>query len=287
VNLNIRSDVLLKNYSTFKIGGFAKSFVEVCTIEQMKSVFSHIRKYKIPYLVLGKGSNILFDDKGFNGLVILNKIDFLEQNNNIFHVGSGYSISSLAIKTAKDNLSGLEFASSIPATVGGAVYMNASLPGYEIKNCLKEVLFLSENGKEISFNIDELEFDYRYSTFQTMKGVILSCKFELKHLPDAYLLCQDLLEKRRHTQPITKPSAGCVFCNPKKNISAGYLIDMCGLKGKAIGGAKISEHHANFIINEDNASSMDVLLLIEDIKKTVQEKTDYNLKIEIKYIPYD
>lgn len=287
MNLNIKSDVLLKNYSTFKIGGFAKSFVEVFTIDQMKNVFSYIRKNQTPYLILGKGSNILFDDKGFNGLVILNKIDFLEQNDNKFHVGSGYSISSLAIKTAKENLSGLEFLSSVPATVGGAIYMNASLPGYEIKNCLKEVLFLNANGDERIFKVDELDFSYRYSSFQKMKGVILSCKFELKQSMDAYLVCQDLLEKRKNTQPITKPSAGCVFCNPKKNISAGYLIDKCGLKGKTIGGAKISEHHANFIINENNASSEDVLLLIENIKETVQKNTDYKLKMEIKHIPYE
>lgn len=239
---------------------------------------------EIPFLILGKGSNCLFDNKGFDGLVILNKIDFCEFDQNRIYVGSGYNFSLLGVQSARKHLSGLEFASGIPATVGGAIFMNAGANGCETFTCLESVLYLHADGSKKEYKKEELSFGYRTSSFQMMQGVILAAKFLLQTNEQARASQLKIIEYRLKTQPYKEKSAGCVFRNPKEGTSAGALIDQCGLKGCSIGGAKVSEMHANFIVNTGSASSTDVKELIAVIQKTVFERTGVHLETEIRFM---
>lgn len=278
-------DKSLKEVSTFKIGGKARLFIEVSEIKQMQEVLSHCFFQKIPFFILGKGSNCLFDDRGFDGLVIQNKISYIQIRDCEVDVGSGYSFSMLGLKTAKLGLSGLEFASGVPATVGGAIFMNAGANGQETKNHLKEVSFVDEKGNLHLFSKEDLEFGYRFSSFQQKKGAIVSAKFYLLPSEGARERQLSIIEYRTNTQPYNEPSVGCVFKNPKEG-SAGALIERAGLKGLSIGGAEVSCKHANFIVNKRGASSQDVLLLAKLVQEKVKIATSIELEMEIRCIPY-
>lgn len=283
----VKQNELLSKYSTFGIGGVAKYFISVSNLEELKSAFIFAKKNKVKIHMLGKGSNSIFDDRGFNGLVILNKIDFCRFEQNLITVGSGYNFSLLGIKSAKRELTGLEFACGIPATVGGAIYMNAGANGQETSDCLKEVSFLTSDMEKINYSKEDLKFRYRYSSFQKMSGAIVSACFELADKKSAKIDQRKIIDYRIKTQPYDKKSVGCIFQNPEKNVFAGKLIEQCGLKGKSIGGAMVSDKHSNFIINEENCTAQDVKRLIYLIQKTVKEKTKMDLITEVRFIPYD
>lgn len=286
-SLNIEQNKPLKDYCTFGIGGPAKYFVEVRDILQMKKALYHCVSRKLPYFVLGKGSNCLFDDRGFNGMVILNKIDFLNAKEpGVFHVGAGYSFSLLGTQTARQGWSGLEFASGIPGSVGGAIFMNAGAQGGETSTHLHAVEFLSEDGELLEIKKENLSFGYRSSSFQNTKGVIVSGIFSLVPNIEARQKQINLLTYRKETQPIKDKSAGCIFRNPNGG-HAGALIEKCGLKGINVGGAKVSEMHANFIVNKDMSSAQDVLALINLIKEKVKKETNFDLESEVRLIPYE
>ncbi|HSX11186.1 MAG TPA: UDP-N-acetylmuramate dehydrogenase [Chlamydiales bacterium] len=267
----------LSEFSTFGIGGPIRSFVEVSTCEEMEEALS----LNLPTFVIGKGSNCLFDDKGFDGLVILNKIDFCHWSESEVTVGSGYSFSLLGVQTARNGFSGLEFASGIPATVGGAVFMNAGANGKETCDALKSVLYF--DGTRRLFDRSELTFAYRKSPFQGMKGAILSATFSLQPNREARKSQLQIIDYRMKTQPLREKSAGCVFRNPP-GASAGAMIDRCGLKGTQVGGAKVSEIHANFIVNTGSASSQDVLQLIQLVQERVFQHTGVHLEPEIRIV---
>ena len=267
----------LSEFSTFGIGGAIRDFVEVNTIEEMEEAM----KFPGPKLVVGKGSNCLFHDEGFAGLVILNKIDFCKWEDHEVTVGSGYSFSLLGVQTARRGLSGLEFASGIPATVGGAVFMNAGAAGRETADALKAVLYLDQNRRE--YRREELSFGYRKSPFQEMDGVILGATFALKPLEGARDSQLQIISHRMKTQPLKEKSIGCIFRNPSP-LSAGALIERCGLKGVHVGEAKVSEIHANFIVNEASASADDVKRLIRLVQERVFEQTGVPLEPEIRMI---
>jgi len=285
--LKFEANKSLKECTTFKIGGLAQFFCVVHSIKNAICALRFAKKYKLPFVVIGKGSNCLIDDRGYKGLVILNKIHHCKVENNVVTVGSGYSFSHLGLKTVKKGLKGLEFASGIPATVGGAIFMNAGANEQETSAYLKSVTFLTQEAKIMHFTRDDLTFSYRNSSFQNKKGMIIDACFVLTCEKNSKITQKNLLDYRRKTQPYSKPSAGCIFRNPSSNVSAGYLIDKCGLKGKQIGGACVSEKHANFIINKNHASCQDVIQLIYFIQKIIKEKTGYDLIPEIKYISYE
>lgn len=277
----------LSEISTFGIGGPARYFLEVDSIASMKEAIQTAQKENIPYLIIGKGSNTLFSTDGFSGLVIHNKINFLNQiNSTTFEVGAGFSFSLLGTQTAKLGLSGLEFASGIPGTVGGAVFMNAGANGQETCDCLTSVDFLEESGKIKTYLRNDLVFSYRTSPFQQKKGVILSATFTLTPLANARQKQLELFSYRKKTQPYKDKSVGCIFRNPE-NFHASALIDSCNLKGCQIGDAKVSDMHANFIVNVKSATSDDVLQLIDLIQKKVKEITGQELKSEVRLIPYN
>lgn len=277
----------LTKWTTFGIGGCADYLIEVRTVALMEQILSFCYTNNIPYLVLGKGSNVLFNDQGFRGVVIVNKIEFIEKIDTVtWHVGAGYSFSLLGTQTAREGLSGLEFASGIPASVGGAVFMNAGANGGETCQTLVSVDYISPDGHYKVLRKEELVFDYRFSSFQNLTGIIVGATFVLTPLAEAREKQLSLLHYRTKTQPYKFRSAGCVFKNPSTE-SAGALIDRLQLKGKTVGGAEISTLHGNFIVNRHNASCEDVLQLIQWIQKEVKDKTGIDLKTEIRHVPYN
>ena len=278
-------DKPLSQLSTFGIGGPARFFIEVQKIDELQALLSYCYAQKIDFLVVGKGSNCLFDDRGFDGLIIHNKIAFCQFDWPIIHVGAGYSFSLLGTQTARKGWSGLEFASGIPGSIGGAVYMNAGASGAETCEALIEVSFVNEKGELEVLPRDKIDFSYRFSSFQNRKGAIVSAKFLLQPSEDARKKQLGIIEYRTRTQPYSDKSAGCVFRNPEAR-SAGALIQQCELKGKRIGGAEVSTMHANFIVNKGRATAQEILELAAYVKKTVKEKTGVELEMELRYIPF-
>lgn len=278
-------DKSLKTLSTFGVGGPARFFIAVQKVDEMLSLLKYCHEQKLPFFLLGKGSNCLFDDRGFDGLVILNKIAFCQFEGAVVHVGAGYSFSLLGTQTARKGWSGLEFASGIPGSVGGAIFMNAGANGAETKDTLIEVLFVNEQGELEECKKEELSFSYRSSSFQKRKGAIVSAKFLLHPSEEARKKQLQIIDYRTRTQPYGDLSAGCVFRNPQ-TASAGALIQQSGLKGKRIGDAEVSLLHANFIINKGEATAKEILELAAYVKKTVHEKTGVELEMEIRCISF-
>jgi UDP-N-acetylmuramate dehydrogenase len=277
-------DKALSQLSTFGVGGPARFFIEVHKSEELSNILSYCHAQKLPFFVVGKGSNCLFDDQGFDGLVILNKIAFCHFEWPIVNVGAGYSFSLLGTQTARQGWAGLEFASGIPGSVGGAIYMNAGANGTETSESLLEVVFINDHGEVEVLRRDQIAFNYRYSLFQERKGAIVSAKFLLCPSGEARKKQLGIIDYRRRTQPYHDKSAGCVFRNPEPH-SAGALIQQCGLKGRRNGDAEVSTMHANFIINKGRATSKEILELAEEVKKIVKEKTGIELMMEIRYVP--
>jgi UDP-N-acetylmuramate dehydrogenase len=279
-------NVFLRDLSSFAIGGKAKFFKRVNTIDELKKVLQIAKEEKLKVFILGKGTNCLFDDRGFSGLIVQSNLNFCRFYDRKVVVGSGFSLSKLGKITALRDLKGFEFASSIPGSIGGALYMNAGAFKKSIFDFLEKVKFISLNGEEKVFYKKDLKYSYRYSSLQEMKGVIVSASFLLKESKGSKNQEKLFLEKRKKTQPMNEKSLGCIFKNPKEK-SAGFLIESCGLKGCEIGGAKISEKHANFIINKNSATSLDVLRLISLIKREVRKKYKIELEEEILIVPYN
>lgn len=277
---------LLKDLSTFGIGGPADYFIEVRDIPAMQSLMVFCHTKNIPYFHLGKGSNLLFDDQGFSGLIIANRIQFLNKiDETLWHAGSGYSFSLLGTQTARQGLTGLEFASGIPGSIGGAVFMNAGANGKETSQSLTSVDVVDENGSFFTIAKEELNFSYRSSTFHEKPWVIVGATFRLEKSMEAREKQLEIIQYRKKTQPYNAMSAGCLFRNPAC-AHTGALIEKCGLKGKMIGGAQVSTLHANFVINTGSATSADVLELITHIKEQVKATTGYDLQMEVRFIPY-
>jgi len=285
MSLNLSANRRLSEFSTFGIGGPIRYFMEAKSFDDMEEGLAFARGEKLPFLILGKGSNCLFSDEGFAGLAILNKIDFCEWEGGSVRAGAGYSFSLLGVQTARKGFSGLEFASGIPASVGGAVFMNAGANGKETCDPLASVLYLHVDGAKKEYRRDELFFQYRKSPFQAMQGAILAASFALTPLMEARQKQLQIIDHRMKTQPLKEKSAGCVFRNPTPDVAAGALIDRCGLKGLAVGGAKVSEIHANFIVNHTQATAHDVGALIREIQARVYEQTGIHLEPEIRIFP--
>jgi len=283
---NLQPDYPLKSETTFNIGGPARFFVEVRQPAEMQEILIHCHANQLPFFILGKGSNVLFDDRGFNGVVIGNRIDFISQpSESSWHVGAGCSFSLLGSRTARQGWSGLEFASGIPGSVGGAIFMNAGANGHETCETLQSVDFIHADGKFEQLARSGLEFNYRFSSFQMLPGAIIGAVFQLHPSQTARKDQLDLIQYRKNTQPYGDKSAGCVFRNPVHR-SAGALIDQAGLKGKKIGGAQVSNLHANFVVNTGNASSEDIRDLLEFVQRTIKNEMGIDLENEIRYIPF-
>ncbi len=277
----------MSSYTSFKIGGAADIVVFPENIDELSFVLDYIIKNNIPYEVIGNGTNILVSDQGIDGIVlILTKMQHITIEDNKISVAAGNLFSEVAQFAMKNNLSGLEFAGGIPGSVGGAIYMNAGAYGSEVKNVIHNVTYMDLNSKICNLTLADLELDYRYSVFQKNRSIILSATFELEKNNDPEqikAIMQKNNKKRRTKQPLNYPSAGSVFKRPKGNYAA-KLIEDSGLKGYRIGGAMVSEKHAGFIVNYNNATAEDVMNLIEVIRDIVDKKFSVTLEPEVKFI---
>lgn len=276
-------DVSLKKYNTYKIDAKAKYLVFPKDSVELISLISYLKSNKCKFLVLGNGSNVIFNFEYYDGVIIrLDRFNSISINDNVIEVGAGYSLIKLANEVALLGLSGLEFASGIPGCVGASVAMNAGAYNHSLAEVVESVMVLTPDNEIITMNNEELEFNYRESFLKHNKDyIILSCKIILSHGNKEEIL--ELISNRRirrmESQPLNYPSAGSVFRNPEGNY-AGKLIEDCGFKGYKLGGAMVSLKHANFIINYDGATGRDIVLLINKIKNSVKEKYGIDLILE-------
>ena len=279
-----QTGVSLSTVSTFGIGGPAALFFRAEQVEDLQDAFRFIHSENIPYLVVGRGSNCLFSDNGFSGLVIHHRIEsFCDEGNGRFVVGGGYGFPTLGIVTAREGWSGLEFAAGIPASVGGAVWMNAGSHGQQTGEAISSVEYVNETGALVQFQREELSFGYRLSSFQNKRGAIARVVFQLKKDAQVQERQREMTAYRKQTQPYKERSAGCVFRNPP-GASAGRLIEEAGLKGTSRGGAEVSSVHANFIVAREGATAEDVRSLIDVVRECVSRKTGVRLECEIRMI---
>ena len=241
-------------------------------------------------MILGNGSNTIFSSKEYDGVIInLTNLNSMKIDGNRIEVEAGYQLIKLSMDALNNELSGLEFAAGIPGNIGGAVFMNAGAYKSDMSNLIKTVTFLDENLELQTLPNEKLEFSYRKSIFQKRNCIILSTVLELT--PGNKDEIKELMDKRKErrieSQPLDYPSAGSVFRNPSEDIFAGKLIEDLGLKGYKIGGAKISEKHANFIINVGDATGEDIKSLIDFVKTKVKEKYDIDLHVEQRFINFE
>lgn len=288
-NIAFETDRILSQDSTFRIGGKATVAAFPADAEQLCDAIGFFRTNGIYFTVIGKGSNVLFADEGFDGAVIFtSKLNRISADGNILNTECGVPITYLSSVAQKKSLSGLQFAYGIPGTVGGAVFMNAGAYGGEIKDVVASVgYFDPQTGKTGTMTADECCFGYRESVFQHSDKIVLSASFSLQP-GDAGLIKADMddyMSRRREKQPLEFPSAGSTFRRYPGYFTA-KLIDDAGLKGFSVGGAQVSEKHAGFVINRGNATAADVLALVAEIKKRIFEINGINIECEIRYIPY-
>jgi UDP-N-acetylmuramate dehydrogenase len=279
----------LKNHTTYKTGGNAKYFALPKTIEELIDLLKWKDKNSIDLFVMGKGSNILFSDNGFDGLVIsLKEYDTdIHIKDNLIEAGSGVELDKLVEFSINHYFKGLENLSGIPGCIGGNIYMNAGAFGTEMKDVVKSIKILDIDYNIISMNNSEIGFKYR-KTNNINNKIILSAVFELEPIQNKENLIskrKEILAKRKEKQPLDFPSCGSVFKRPE-NSYAGLLIEENGLKGFSIGGAMVSEKHANFIINKGDATSKDIFDLIKEIKRRVFEKSGIELEEEVKLVGF-
>ncbi len=283
----VLENVDLKKYTTFKLQATAKYLVIPKTIEELLNTIKFVKMNNIKYKIIGNGSNLIFVNNYYDGILIkLEEISHLKIEENKVIVGAGYSLIKLANKVSKLGYSGLEFATGIPATVGGAIYMNAGAYNSDMGYVVSEIKVLTPSLEIKTLYNKDLDFHYRKSFLQDNKDYIcIEATIILKKANRDEIL--DLIEERKSrrlmTQPLEYPSAGSVFRNPT-NDYAGRLIEEIGYKGKKIGDAQVSEKHANFIINTGNATGKEVYLLIKEIQEKVKEIYKIELKVEQEFV---
>ena len=286
-NIKILENESLKKYTSFKLDGKISIVAYPENIDSLINLLKYLKENNIKYKIIGNGSNLVFICEKYDGVLI--KLDFLDNlqiNDTVVKVGAGYSLIKLASKVAKENLSGLEFASGIPGTVGGAVFMNAGAYKSDMGYIVSEIKVLTPTFEIKTLYNKELNFHYRTSFLQKNPGYIcLEATIVLKHgrKNDIEDLMEERKKRRLMTQPLDYPSAGSVFRNPEGDF-AGRLIEGIGLKNKNIGDAYISDKHANFIINKGNAKGIDVKNLIEEVKKQVKKEYGIELKAEQEFV---
>lgn len=278
----IEENVRMETLTTYKLKGIVKKVIYPLNEKSVIKIINELKSKNEKFIILGNGSNIIFKDEYYDGTIIkLTKINNLKINKNIITVDAGYPLIKLCHKAKENNLSGLEELSGIPATIGGAIYQNASAYNKSISQLIEELTVLKDN-KIVKLKKEELKFGYRKSIFKKNKNyIILSTKLKLEYDSKTNIeqkmkvFCKKRLEK----QPYNYPSAGSVFKNPKNNY-AGKIIEEQGLKGMSVSGAYVSEKHANFIVNKQSCTGKDIITLIKIIKQKVKKETNINLKLE-------
>ncbi|WP_264737120.1 UDP-N-acetylmuramate dehydrogenase [Cytobacillus firmus] len=284
----VKENEPMANHTTMKIGGPADLFIEPSSIENLAKAMELIRRYELKWRAIGRGSNLLVSDGGIEGVVIKlgRGMDHLDLNETELRAGGGYSLVALSTIISKKGLSGLEFASGIPGSVGGAVYMNAGAHGSDISQILTKAHVLFEDGNMEWLTNKEMEFSYRTSVLQTKRpGIVLEAVFRLTEGDREKIssAMQKNKDYRKETQPWNFPCAGSIFRNPLPEY-AGQLIEKAGMKGYTIGGAQISNMHGNFIVNAGDAKAEDVLALIQHIKDEIFDLYGVKMETEVEII---
>lgn len=280
----------LSAHTTFRTGGPCTCMIMPKSAEDLSQLVKFAAENGVRTLVMGKGSNMLCADEGFDGAVLLIGSDFSEitmLDDCTIRAQAGAAMSRLSRVALDNGLRGLEFAYGIPGTVGGGIYMNAGAYGGEMKDVLVSVTAMDRNGELHTYTPAQLELTYRRSRFSHTDEIIVSGDFKLAHGDKAEIEAKmnELMARRKDKQPLEYPNAGSTFKRPEGQF-AGKLIQDCGLRGATVGGAQVSEKHCGFVINKGGATSADIKELIAYIQKTVYEKTGFHLECEVRIIPY-
>ena len=286
----VKENIKISTLTTYKVGGNCKIVVYPKDTDKLILLLKYLKEENIKYKVIGYGSNLIFSDDEFDGVLIrLDSFNDVKIKDTIITAGSGVSLVKLSYRALKEGLTGLEFASGIPGTVGGAVFMNAGAYKSDMGYIVSEVKVLTPDLKIKKLYNKDMKFKYRTSFLkENTEYICLEAKMVLMHGDKKAI--KELIETRRQkrllSQPLEYPSAGSVFRNPDNDF-AGRLIEECGLKGRQIGGAKVSKKHANFIVNKNNASAKDIKDLIELVHDKVQKETNVDLKIEQEFVNWE
>ncbi|MBQ4110647.1 MAG: UDP-N-acetylmuramate dehydrogenase [Clostridia bacterium] len=277
----------MKKHTSFKIGGNADYLILAKNATEIINVISLCKKEKIPFFIMGNGSNLLVSDRGISGVVIktAGALNSITVNGDEIIVESGVMLKKIANTALEHSLTGFEELSGIPGTVGGAVYMNAGAYGREFKDIVVSVKYIDENGNICEKKNSELDFYHRHSVFTDTKCVILETvlKLEKGNKDEISDKMKEITKKRKDKQPLEYPSAGSTFKRPVGCFAAA-LIEEAGLKGRAVGDAEVSVKHSGFVINKGNAAAADVLELIDIIKDTVKKKFNVELELEVQIV---
>ena len=283
----VKKDEPMKIHTTFRVGGPASYFVTPETEEEVAKVIEVCTQENVPYYIVGNGSNLLVSDQGYEGVIIqiykqMNQVEITE---NEIHAQAGALLSMIANRAMEAELTGFEFAAGIPGTLGGACVMNAGAYGGEMKDVLKEVTVLTDEGEFLTIPKEELELGYRTSVIAKKGYIVIEAVLELKsgNADEIRAYMDELKEKRITKQPLEYPSAGSTFKRPE-GYFAGKLIQDSGLKGFTVGGAQVSEKHSGFVINKGNATAADVMELIRQVTAKVKEDTGVTMEPEVKQI---
>ncbi|MBR5512463.1 MAG: UDP-N-acetylmuramate dehydrogenase [Ruminococcus sp.] len=274
---------MLSSNTTFRIGGECTLLIDVNSAECAAELVRYLRRSKIKYTVLGKGSNIIASDKGYDGIILRIASDFsdISAEGTIIRAEAGASLAAVCRKAQENNLSGMENLYGIPGAVGGGLYMNAGAYGSEMKDVVVSAEYIDENGEICTMSAEDMMLSYRHSIFSENNFIITAVTFSLTEgdgeaIKEAMTEC---MKKRSSKQPLEYPSAGSTFKRPEGSY-ASLLIEQCGLKGMAVGGAEVSTKHSGFVINKGGATCEDVLELCRRVREIVLEKTGYSLELE-------
>ncbi|MCI8275240.1 MAG: UDP-N-acetylmuramate dehydrogenase [Lachnospiraceae bacterium] len=284
---NVCFDEPMKKHTTFRVGGPAKVFVTPQTVSELASVIRLCREWKEPYFILGNGSNLLVSDAGYRGVVIHvgRAFEQIRVEGGRLFAGAGAALAKIAAKARDASLSGLEFASGIPGTVGGALVMNAGAYGGEMAQVVCAASVLTKDGEEKRLDKSELQMGYRKSCILPMEYIVTEVEIALKS-GDKERIClkmEELAERRKEKQPLEYPSAGSTFKRPE-GYFAGKLIMDAGLRGFSVGGACVSEKHCGFVVNKGGASAADILELCRQVRERVLKKFGVALELEIRLL---
>ena len=284
---NVSLHVPMKDHTTFKIGGPADILVRPSSEDELKAVLTYLNEDSIPCTVLGNGSNVLVKDGGIRGAVVQigKAMSDIHIEGTVLTAQAGAMLSAAAAAAAAESLTGMEFAAGIPGSIGGAVFMNAGAYGGEMSHIIRSCRALLPDGSIREFSKEELNLGYRRSIFSEEGGIVISCTLDLKNgsKEEIYAEMKELATRRKEKQPLSLPSAGSTFKRPE-GYFAGKLIQDAGLRGLSVGGARVSQKHAGFIVNEGGASAEDVLTLIRLVQMTVKDRFGVDLTPEVRIL---
>ncbi|MBU1018169.1 UDP-N-acetylmuramate dehydrogenase [Patescibacteria group bacterium] len=287
MNLQVKENISLREFTTFRTGGPAKYFAEAKTAQEMHTLREFARKKQIPFVILGMGSNILFLDEGYPGLIIHNKMSRMQIQNDRVTAEGGVNLTKMILIASQHNLGGLSGLVNIPGTVGGAVYGNAGVPDIYIGDVLTHAVILPAHAdKPVIVGPEYFQFGYRESKIKKNKDIVLSATLKMRSEPSIKIRAEvgQYIRERTAKQPIGN-TCGSFFKNPAQFPSAGWLIEQAGCKGMEEGGAIVSPKHANFIINTGNATAKDILTLTLKIHQKVKDKFNINMEPEVQILP--